>query len=308
MPVTGGPGSGKTGGQWLFKQQDLLLGPVPFERLVERLNAGELDASTPVSPHGGAPNFKPLGSLEAFRLPLAKAQAKLKVEAQHQVQKTGERRRGLLKLAGVGAITLVLVFAGGRLASWLAIHRPWEDRIQLPEPVITDELPMISLASARDDQEEELAYPGAIVPGTKPPPGAVAAPRPRPAKPTRPPPAGKPSAGIASRVADPDGLDSLQAWDQDAINRIVKTNKSTLHRCLSAEARRQRAGWSARVPIEFTIGNAGRITQLWIDSPEFKGESSELYRCMLAELRKWRFPAYDGEQANVSLAFQIQAR
>ncbi|HCF59528.1 MAG TPA: hypothetical protein DFS52_16235 [Myxococcales bacterium] len=307
MLAKGDPGSGKTGGQWLYKQHDLLLGPVSFEQLVEMLYAGELDASTPISPHGGSPSFEQLGRHEAFQVHLAKAQAKLRVEAQHAQQKKSRRRRDVVRIAVGGVIGLALVFAGGRLATWLAIHQPWEDRIQLPEPVITDELPVISLASERGDEEEELAYPGAVSPGKKPPSGAIAA---RPPRPPKRPSASAPALDRAPTAAepDPDGLVSMQRWDQDAINRVVKAKKSTLHRCLTAEAKRQRAGWSARVPIEFTIGNNGRITKLWIDSPDFKSEASELYRCMLEELRQWRFPSYDGEQANVSLTFQIQAR
>ncbi|MGI5865740.1 MAG: AgmX/PglI C-terminal domain-containing protein [Myxococcales bacterium] len=307
MSAKGDPGAGKTGGQWLYKRHDLLVGPVSFEQLIELLYAGDIDASTPISPHGGSPSFEELGKHDAFQIHLAKAQAKLRVEAQHEQQKRSERRRGLAKIVAAGFIVLALVFAGGRLAAWLAIHRPWADRIQHPEPMITDELPVITLASEREDEEEELAYPGAIAPGKKPSSGAIAA---RPPRAPKQPASSAPAPGRAPRAADPDadGLASVQMWDQAAINRVVKAKKATLHRCLAAEATRQRAGWSARVPIEFTIGNNGRVTKLWIDSPDFRSEASELYRCMLEELRQWRFPAYEGEQANVSLTFQIQAR
>lgn len=299
MPV------GKTGGNWLYKQQDLLLGPVSFDKLLEQLYAGSVDGATPVSPHGGQLEFRPLREIEAFRVHLAKAQAKLKVEAQHQEQKRTFRRRGLLKLSIFGTLALVLLFSGGRLAVWLAIHRPWESRYEIPEPEITDELPSISLASARDS-EEELAYPGSSGPGK---PVASTGPA-RPARPViKPPrPGSKPSPGIAARRPESDDVESLQMWDQEAINGVVKANKKSLHHCLSEEAKRQKPGWSSRVPLEFTIGNNGQVAKLWIDTPEFKSEQSELFRCMLVELRKWRFPAYEGEQANVSLAFSISAR
>jgi len=100
----------------------------------------------------------------------------------------------------------------------------------------------------------------------------------------------------------------VQQWDQEAINAVVKANKATLHPCLSAEAKRQKSGWEIRVPIEFTIGNDGRISKLWIDNPDYKSESSELFKCMYGELKKWKFAAYQGEQANVALAFRIQSR
>jgi hypothetical protein len=312
--------AGKVADNWLYKQDDLLLGPVPYQKIVELLYSGAIDRTTPVSPHGGQLEFKPLGELEAFRIHLAKAQAKLKVEAQHQEQKRTFRRRGLVKISLFALLALALLFSGGRLAVWLAVHRPWESRIQMPEPVITDEMPTITLASARE--EEELAYPigtgkplASATPGsgstaTPGKPGLSAQPG-TPAKPARPaskPRPGKPAAGIASRQPDSDDVECLQMWDQSAINTVVAANKKSLHPCLSAEASRQKPGWSARIPLEFTIGNDGRVTKLWIDNPEFKSEQSELFRCMLTELRKWRFPAYEGEQTNVSLAFSIAGR
>jgi outer membrane biosynthesis protein TonB len=298
----------RPGSNWLYKQQDLLLGPVPFEALVEKLYSGEIDDSTPISPHGGSLEFRPLSEYEAFRVHLAKAHAKLKVEAQQQQKQKGERRLGLIKLVAISAVTLVLVFIGGRLASWLAIHRPWEERIQRAEPQITEELPTISLASQRAG-EDELSYPGEIQAGPGKKPTAIAARPDLPAGKKTPVAApGKPTPGVAARIPDGDDVQLQQSWDQDAINRVLGANKASLHRCLTAEAQRQKPGWSARVPIEFTIGNNGRVTKLWIDNPDFKDEQTELFVCMLAELRKWKFPPYEGEQANVSLAFQIQAR
>ena len=48
--------------------------------------------------------------------------------------------------------------------------------------------------------------------------------------------------------------------------------------------------------------------KLWIDHYEFKSPDSALYKCIFKALSTWKFPAYAGEQANVSLAFNVQAR
>ncbi len=298
---------GTTGGSWLFKQGDLLLGPVPFAKLVELLFAGEIDESTPVAPFNLEPKFQALGTVEKFRVHLAKAKAKLRVEVASETMNRERRRGRLLKLVSMGTLTVLLVLGGGYVAVYLAIHRPWEKQIQLPDPVITDELPSIKLASARSD--DELAYPDAIrgpgQPGSNP-----KIPRPvgpknskNPANSTGPKDSTGPG-GVAARMPDND-VGVVQQWDQDAINGVVKANKVTLHPCLTAEAKRQKAGWATRVPIEFTIGNDGRVTKLWIDNPDYKSEDSDLHKCMFTELKKWKFPNYNGEQANVSLAFRI---
>lgn len=301
---------GTTGGSWLFKQGDLLLGPVPFAKLVELLFAGEIDESTPVAPFNLEPKFQPLGSVEKFRVHLAKAKAKLRVEVASETMNRERRRGRIFRLAGMGTLSVALLVGGGYLAVYLAVHRPWEKQIQIPDPVITDELPSIKLASARTD--DELAYPDAIKdpknPGANP-----KVPRPigpktpaNPANPANPKDPANPASVGTQKMPDND-VGVVQQWDQDGINGVVKAKKVTLHPCLAAEAKRQKPGWETRVPIEFTIGNDGRVTKLWIDNPDYKSEDTELFKCMFTELKKWQFPTYNGEQANVSLAFRINA-
>ncbi len=306
MPSDGlGLDVGTTGGSWLFKQGDLLLGPVPFAKLVELLYAGDVDEHTPVAPFNLEPKFEPLGKVERFRVHLAKAKAKLRVEAASHEQDRTRRRGRMLRVSVMGLLSIALLIGGGRLALWLAVHRPWEKQIQLPDPLITDELPQIKLASARTG-EEEFDYPDAKNPGNPKQPG----PGKRPvvgknsAQPGTPQPAG-PGKTPAKPLGD--DVDVVQQWDQEGINNVVRANKATLHPCLVAEGKRQKSGWEMRVPIEFTIGNDGRITKLWIDAADYKSENSELFKCMLAELKKWKFPSYQGEQANVSLAFRIKS-
>jgi hypothetical protein len=306
------PGAGLAANRWLYKQADVLLGPIEREQLVELLFAGEVDRKTPVAIHGGDLVFRPLGELETFRVHVAKAEAKLRVEAQSAAQDRAERKRSLARVLATVIALCAALFGAGRLAYWLAIHRPWERSIQLPEPVITDELPQIKLASARAG-DEELIYPDARTSAGAPHAGKPIASREHDKQAAARGLSHRSSAGQrapagSARAVGGEDVQSLQLWDQAAINAVVRANKAALHPCLAAEARRKSGNWSARIPIEFTIGNDGHVTKLWIDNPEYKGEGSELHKCMLAELRRWRFPAYGGEQANVSLAFSVKGR
>jgi hypothetical protein len=167
--------------------------------------------------------------------------------------------------------------------------------------VIVDELPTIELASARP-REEEIVYPSVDSKIAKPEKRTIPA-----NQKTHPFAANLPAESFPKKNAVND-LTIVRQWDQKAISAVVRANKPRVHFCLAQEARRHPNTWDARVPIEFTIGNDGRVTKLWIDNPELKNESGNLYQCMLAELQKWRFPSYEGEQANVSLAFRIKAR
>ena len=54
-----------TKGEWLFKQEDTVLGPVTAIVLVERIKAGALSADTPIA-RDGQP-FKPMKLVPLFR-------------------------------------------------------------------------------------------------------------------------------------------------------------------------------------------------------------------------------------------------
>jgi hypothetical protein len=86
---------------------------------------------------------------------------------------------------------------------------------------------------------------------------------------------------------------------------VVAQQQRTLHRCFKEEMER-RPGFSARVPMEFTIGNEGRVVQLWVDHPQLK--RGPLYDCLLGELRRWPFKPFQGERPSVNLSFNIGPR
>ena len=102
-------------------------------------------------------------------------------------------------------------------------------------------------------------------------------------------------------AGESDGLE-MGSIDQGAINAVVASKQKTLHKCLQIVAR-AKPGERTRIPIEFVIGNEGRVAQLWIDHPDFK--TGELHACMLGELKKWPFKSYSGEQATENLAFNV---
>jgi hypothetical protein len=299
--------------QWLLRQGDLVLGPLPGHQVVEKLYTGELTGETEVSASGPS-GFRKLKELEAFRLHAAKAAVKLRVEAEARAAHARLRRQRFIA-GGVVAV----VFGGLGLGAWQimrysAVYLPGVDKeldIQVSPPTISLARPSLP--------EELLEYPGEPKQtpeqtSSKPPESQLLE------TPTKPEKAEKPTAvASASPVpkpgksesrkrlrgqvsTDPDGLSTEVNYDQAAINRVVKQHQSSLFRCLKEEAER-RPGFSAKVPIEFTIGNDGRVAQLWVDHPQLK--KGPLYDCFFTELRKWPFKAYKGERATVGLSFTV---
>jgi len=300
-----------TGGPWLFRKEGLVLGPVSAEQLVQQLYSGELDGQTPIS-RVGEGRFRLLGEVDAFRKDVARAAVRARVRQElaadaERRAKTRARRFGIS--AGAVVLSAALAFLGGR---WLALDNPFKSPTSAAYSGLEVSLEGVRAAAARvQDAQGDMVES----PYVAPPPGAkrpVEKPVQDPAKldPVQKAPAAvasaqpgtRPAAGRrAEDAADPDGLQTGQ-FDRNSINLVVSAHKKTLHGCLVAEAER-RPGLSAKIPIEFVIGNDGKVNKVWVDHPSFQGGS--LPECLLRELRKWPFKPYPGEQATVSLSFKI---
>jgi hypothetical protein len=291
-------------GNWLFRQGELVLGPIPAAVIVDRLYAGEIDGRTEVAPMGH-PSFKRLAEVDIFRVHLAKAEAKWRVDKlahEHEVKNVRTRNT---KIGAVAAICGVVAIGVGTAAWYLAIHKPWADADELAFADISVEPPTITLASKSSNEElveyamagdktgrkvsdriaERTKAQGDKTPGEKRNPDKVAQ---RPGK-------------VGGEEAEADGL-KTEMFDRSLIDRVVKSKQTSLYPCLQVEAK-QRPGLVAKIPIEFVIGNDGRVNKLWIDNPDFKAGS--LHDCMFKELQRWPFKPYQGEQATVGLQFKI---
>jgi len=293
-------------GHWLFRVGDMVLGPVSGGQIVEKLSTGELTPDSPVA-IAGERDFQPMREVDAFRVHVARAEARARVDAAVQVEREKSRKR-LTYLGSGAAVMVVLLGIGGlQVARSAAVHG-WLGGEEEFEG-IEMEPPTIRLAQARAEDEELFEYPThgtrrpdrpGTEPGAKPATGTgrVAMASTTRAEPKRPRPAG-------TVGSEPDGMQVAQQFDQTAINRVVAGNKSTLFKCFKAEAERS-PGLAARVPLEFVIGNDGKVSKLWVDNPQFK--TGPLYQCLLMELQKWPFRAYEGERATVGLSFNIGKR
>jgi hypothetical protein len=290
-------------GQWLFRQGDLVLGPITASQVVEKLYTGELTPDSPVAP-AGEREFRTLRDTAAFQVHIARFEAQGRVAAT-MLQEQARNQRRVKVLGGVAAgVALVLGVAGWWLARNAAVYGLFGAGEE--GDGITMDPPTIRLAQARGDDEDLFAYPSndprrpdrpqgqGSAGGKTGTQGAVAS-----ASATNRPPR------TGSVSTDPDGLEMAQQFDQSAINRVVQGNQSKLFRCFKEEAERT-PGLAAKIPMEFVIGNDGRVNKLWVDNPQFK--QGPLYDCLLAELRKWPFKAYDGERATVGLSFNIGKR
>ena len=288
------PASTPESQEWMFKLEGLLLGPVTGKALIQKLYDGEVTRETLVAPAGG--QFRKLGELEVFRVHLAKAEAKQRVHEEHRVATTARSRSRNVKLVATLAAMIGGVVGAIYGAQWLYVNKPWKAKSDIAMPEITVDLPEIKVASASRFAEDEVLLPDTGLP--------------RPSHSSRPAASRPSKAGtsaptaVASSGKPGEQEISKPQYDSGAINEVVNSSKKTLFPCLVDEVRR-RPGFAAKIPIEFAVGNDGHVAKLWIDHPDFKSDSNELYKCMFTRLQQWKFPTYNGERATVSLAFNI---
>jgi hypothetical protein len=278
---------------WLYRQGELILGPVPAQQINDKLYSGELTPASEVQKLG-SPGFRPLSSFAEFKIHLARAAVKQKVEAQEATHQAEEKKKLTTRVgmiaAGLGVLLITLVVLG----SYLAIHAP---PLSGEDDQITIDAPTISKARRRDN-EEFVDYQHA---GSGRRQGGSSAPArtDKPAGPTagasaQSPGGAKPKPGSA----DPDGM-QVGGVDEEGINAVVSKYKPTLISCIKAVAK---PGVVAKIPIEFSISDSGRVTKVWVDNPDFKGDA--LQDCLLKELQKWPFKAGQSGAA-VNLSFNI---
>lgn len=277
------------GGEWLYRQGELILGPLQAYQLVEKLYSGELNGQTEVSPVSEH-RFRAIAQTEFFAVHLAKAEAKLRVEATARAEQTKARRKRNAIIGAVAAVAIVVAVGAAFLARYLAVHNPFRSADDLAD-VITISPPQVTVARAhRRDDEELLEYAGAKKPNGASGGGAVAA---------RSTPSQRPGGTLGQ--ADDDGLQTGN-FDQEGINSVVAQHQRKLFTCFKEEKDRD-PKFAARIPMEFVIGNDGRVSRLWVDNPSYA--RGPLADCLLRELQKWPFKAYEGEQATVGLSFTI---
>jgi hypothetical protein len=283
------------GGEWLFRRAGEVFGPIDSRAIAAMLYRGDLDPATPVSSGDGT--WHPVGEVPIFLLHARKAEAALRVEREVTGARLLRARRGRRKalLAAAGALVLVAGAVGGAFV----LARGGGET----SPLLEDFGAGIRIASAAkvgvsqravDEDEIEVAIDDAPAPAGN---DRAAPRRERAARPAA-------TAGAAGRASgEVAGGDLVAAeFDPRKIQAVVGREQRTLVPCFREEAVRS-PEFRGDVPIEFAIGNDGRVAALWIDDPRFR--NGALKDCLTRALTAWRFDPFPGQRPTVSLAFGV---
>lgn len=275
------------GGEWLFRRDGHVFGPLDSRGIAAMLYRGEIDETTQLSSGDGT--WRPVSEISVFLVHVRKAEAGLRVEREVTGARLLRARRHRRRL--VVAVLALLLLVGGAVTGVVFLTRG----SLVTSPLLEDFGAGIRIASAarvgvsRHGAEDDLV--------DVPVPGAD---RGSSAKhhPGRPQAAG----GASPQGAVDDGELVATQFDSRKIQAVVGREQRTLAPCFRAEASRS-PEFQGDVPIEFAIGNDGRVAHLWIDDPRFR--KGPLEACLVAALAAWRFDPFPGQRPTVSLAFRI---
>ena len=271
------------GGEWLFRRAGQVFGPVDSRGIAAMLYRGDIDATTPLSSGDG--KWRSVSEISIFLVHAKKAAAARKVEREVTGARLLRERRARRRT--LGAVLAIVLLVGGAITAAVLLTG---DRVGTSK-LLEDFGAGIRIASAarvgvsRRPAQEELVE----VPLGAPERGASAKRRPS-------------RAGPAAQGSVEGGELVATQFDARKIQAVVGREQRTLAPCFRAEAARS-PDFRGDVPIEFAIGNEGRVAQLWIDEPRFR--KGPLEECLRSALAAWRFDPFPGQRPTVSLAFRI---
>ncbi|MBN2495476.1 MAG: AgmX/PglI C-terminal domain-containing protein [Deltaproteobacteria bacterium] len=293
-------------GDWLYKLQGEVIGPVPASEIVTRLFAGEVDESTQVRTEDG--DWLSLQALAVWHPFIYQAKAKLRAEKARAEAEQAARRRKAQKMVnlGIGAVFLILIsFAATYL---LIVQRPGRDEETLREWAARH-VPLFSLpvakAAALDEGGEEAGLINIDQILIDDAPALVAIrnhKRKRRKRQTgKPVSSDKPKEPGADKPAETEVASTGMLTNEEITNTVyARSNIGRLSACLKAEIQRN-PDLPGRVVLDFSIRNDGRIHSVRLDDARL--EDGPLQACFTQKLAKLKFRPYQGQVRNVTIPF-----
>jgi hypothetical protein len=275
------------GGDWLFQRDGQVYGPVDGRALAGLLYRGEVTGATLVSTGDGA--WRRLVEVGPFLVHVHKAEAAQRVDLEVTGARMLRARRArtrlvllaaaaVLLVGGAAGVAMLLGRGGGRskllddFGAGISISAP--ARVAVARPAPADEVE-VALGDA-----PRSARPAA-----------------RPATPVTPA-SGRPAGAV-------EGGELVEAqFDAGRIQAVVAAQQRTLARCLRELSARE-PDFAGEVPLEFTVGNEGRVVRVAVMDPRLR--QGPLRDCLEQVLSGWAFDRFPGQRPTVSLTFRVGA-
>jgi hypothetical protein len=288
-----------TQGEWLFKQDDMVLGPVAAMVLVDRIKQGELTADTPIA-RDGQP-FKPMKLVPFFLEAHQAMLAKKRREEEEREFKAKVRNAKVARVFLVLLIVLVPAGAGAFAGHTVMRLQPWDKTAEW----IAKAPPLVDLPLRPIEVKKEEPKPEQVASADTP-------------EQERGEPEEKGSGGGRRKVARPDrdkaddkgkapeeekqtGPIAETLTNQQAVAPLQNA-KDALKACFKAELE-SNPDVPSPVVLSYTITEEGKATNVNLDNRELRGRP--VVECVRKAMAGLRWPRFSGERKNVSVPFKL---
>lgn len=311
-------------GEWLFKQGDMVLGPVSAKLLMERIDKGEISPDTPVGREAG--KWRPLTSIGAFKDAHDARQLRIQREAEEKAWQARIRKARLLRFSTL-AVLVLGPFAGGAFAGrQVMITRPWdttEEWMQRVPPLV--DLPKKEEAPAPPPPvaaaPPAAAAPSGEAPAADAPPDEGQGEKVASAKDARASSKkerdrkddkkkgddGKKVASAAAPEPPPPKEEKQSGPLPETLTNEqavapLKTISGDLKACFVAELS-SNPDVPAQVTLSYTVTENGTATNVRFEERELRGRP--VVDCTKKAMSNARWPRFTGERKNVSVPFKL---
>jgi len=296
-----------TQGEWLFKQDDLVLGPVSAIVLVEKIKKGELSADAPIA-RDGQP-FRPMKLLPLFRDAWMAAEEERRLAAEEKAHQGAVARARVLRVAVVFVLFAAPFAAAAAGARALVIARPWDDSAewiarvpplvdlpQKPVEVRKDPPKEEPKVVAKEDEEEEDA------PDPSDPKKTIKRIKKKVVDDKKDDKDdGKKDDKKDDKKDEPGGKVAETLTNAEAIAPL-KGAQGAMKACFKAEME-SNPDMPAQVVLSYTVTEDGKAINIALDARELRGRP--VVACVQQAISALAWPKFNGERKNVSVPFKL---
>jgi hypothetical protein len=318
-------------GEWLFRQNDTVLGPVSAAVLVDKIKKDELSSDTPIA-RDGQP-FKPMKMFRLFREALGARADEKRYAAEERAWRSAVTRTRALRV-----VAMFVLFAAPAAASVFGARkvfeaRPWDDTptwlarvpplVDLPQkpPEAKPTVPPTGDTVASNTSSDQgtgnnvgngqASAPGAGnggAGGKKPVGTGGTSGKPGDTKVATTTSGGDatPDPTDTGKDAKPDPKPAGGALPETLTNaqaiEPLKGAQADLKTCFKAEME-SNPEIPAQVVLSYTVTEEGRAINVALDARELRGRP--VVGCVQKAISALHWPRFTGERKNVSVPFKL---
>ncbi|MBI5496901.1 MAG: DUF4339 domain-containing protein [Deltaproteobacteria bacterium] len=305
-------------GEWLFKEKDQVLGPVPPELLLSKLYDGHVNADTPVAQEVG--QWKPLKEIWFLGAHVSRAQQRQTFSKAREEREQAAARLTRTRLS-LALVTFAVFFTGSLGgARWTMIVRPWEDKTdwltRRPEiSKLPDRAPKLAAAAVPDKKPDgETATPPPVAEEKKPaaePERGLSKWKEKPAekKPKeKPGKVAKTEAAAGAKPPDELKTEGVKTegvpveLSKEQMLAVFKGGVPGYKQCIAEEATRN-AEMPSTITVEFVVANDGSTREFKVQEREIR--DGPLSKCLGTRVAALKFPKFSGERKTFIFPFKI---